>query len=292
MVKRKALRRDFFQSLLVVLLVICLVPATIYAWYIYNTNAKTTQVHLAAGSSVQLQISNAYDGDYGSATVLDTFRGALVPVSTNSISNGFQKVSGFTKEENDSQMESILATYFSPSFEKDYDYYKTLLFIRTNSSDLSIYVQDIGYEDSDLENPISSALRLGLQVHAPGNNQPVISEYIFEINQEKNPKKQYNTKTGKEGYVIDSLKVDGSTLLFKPFSSSNFVDYEKNTGKVTKKEDSLCICTISNPEEGVQSEPIQIDVYVWLEGCDEDCYNNLCGQYLKNLSISFAGIKE
>ena len=36
----------------------------------------------------------------------------------------------------------------------------------------------------------------------------------------------------------------------------------------------------------------QIDLYIWLEGCDEDCTGNLSSQTLKNLAVSFAGISD
>ena len=68
-----------------------------YAWYVYNTGRHTTNVRMAAGAGVNLQISNAYDGTYGSAAVLNSFSGQLVPVSTNRISGGFQKVLEFTE---------------------------------------------------------------------------------------------------------------------------------------------------------------------------------------------------
>ena len=263
---------------------LAVVSAT-YAWYVYNTGRHTTKVRMAAGAGVNLQISNSYSGTYGSAAVLDSFTGRLNPVSTNRISGGFQKVIGFTNgTENQS---NLVASLFGRG---DYtDYYKTSLFLRTNGNPTDIYIADIGFEDSDSRNPISSAIRAGFVVHRIGRSQPADTEYIFAISDKKNPEAEYNTAKGKEGDVLDCTKTDGSTVPFTPYTSDAYCNYNKNTGEVVLKSGSLKLCTISG-NSGSAGEPVQIDLYIWLEGCDEDCTNNLGNQTLKNLSVSFAGV--
>jgi hypothetical protein len=240
---------------------------------------------MAAGAGVNLQISNSYSGTYGSAAVLDSFSGSLNPVSTNRISGGFQKVLGFTNgTENQS---NLVASLFGRG---DYtDYYKTSLFLRTNGNPTDIYIADIGFEDSDPKNPISSAIRAGFVVHKTGRSQLAEGEYIFAISNKKNPHASYNTAKGKEGDVLDCTKTDGSTVPFTPYTSAAYCNYDQNTGEVNLKNGSLKLCTISG-NDGAAGEPVQIDLYIWLEGCDEDCTGNLGSQTLKNLSVSFAGV--
>ena len=91
-VEAKRLKRKFTGALLALLITFLAVASATYAWYIYNTSQHTTNVRMAAGAGVNLQISNAYNGVYGSSAVLESFSGQLVPVSTNKISAGFQKV--------------------------------------------------------------------------------------------------------------------------------------------------------------------------------------------------------
>lgn len=43
--------------------------------------------------------------------------------------------------------------------------------------------------------------------------------------------------------------------------------------------------------DGSVGESVEIELYIWLEGCDEDCTSNLCRQTLRNLAVSFAGVK-
>ena len=41
---------------------VALTSAT-YAWYVYNTGRHTTKVRMAAGTGINLQISNKYDDE-------------------------------------------------------------------------------------------------------------------------------------------------------------------------------------------------------------------------------------
>ena len=104
------LRRRFSVTMVALLITFVAVVSATYAWYVYNTSRHTTNVRMAAGAGVNLQISNSYNGTYGSAAVLDSFLGRLVPVSTNRISGGFQKVTGFTGGDT----RSIPACSFAP----------------------------------------------------------------------------------------------------------------------------------------------------------------------------------
>ena len=282
---RKKLKNRLTTGVFALLIALIAVVSATYAWYIYNTSRHTTKVRMAAGAGVNLQISNSYSGTYGSAAVLDSFSGRLNPVSTNQISGGFQKVLGFTNgTENQS---NLVASLFGKG---DYsDYYNTSLFLKTNGDTTDIYIADIGFEDSDSKNPISSAIRVGFVVHKVGKKQPSQGEYIFVISDKKNPQAEYNTAKGKEGDVLDCTKTDGTTVTFTPYTSDAYCSYNQNTGEVTLRKNSLKLCSISG-NDGAAGEPVQIDLYIWLEGCDEDCTGNLGSQTLKNLSVSFAGV--
>lgn len=282
----KQLRNRLTSSMIAILVMMLVTLATTYAWYIYNTSRHTTNVKMAAGTGVNLQISNTYGGDYSSATVLDSFMGQLTPVSTNRISGGFQKVTEF-KDGNEYQAPLVASVFTSGQTS---DYFHTKLFLRTNGDATDIYLSDIGFEDSDEENPISTAIRVGLVVHGPGEDQLPEAEYIFAISDKKNPEAEYNTDDGEEGHVLDSSRTDGATVPFTPYTSDAYCIYDKATGEVTLKPDSQRICTVSGDGKGEPGEPVEVEIYIWLEGCDEDCTGNLSGMTLQNLALSFAGI--
>lgn len=283
-----SLRRKLSISVIAVVIAMVAIVSATYAWYVYNTSRHTTDVRMAAGAGANLQISNSYLGEYGSAAVLDSFQGRLTPVSTNSIAGGFQKAARFVAVGEGKY--DVVADMFKSSDASEY--YHTNMYLRTNGNPTDIYLSDIGFEDSDDKKPISSAIRVGLVIHEPGQNMPVSSEYIFAISDKKNPEARYNTATGKEGYVLDGAEKNGTTVPFSPYTSDAYCIYDKNTGAVKLKKTSEKLCTITGDGHGKPGTPVQIEVYIWLEGCDEDCTVNLCGETLKKLAVSFAGIVQ
>lgn len=280
--KPRYLWRRLLTALFAVAAALLSMAAATFAWYIYNTAARTTRVELAAGSSVSLQISNAYDGVYGSSTVMEKFTGKLIPVSTDKISGGFQRVSRFVSQYNkDTGTYRLAAWLFQPSVP-EVDYYKTSLYLRTNSENLDIYLSGIGFEDDSSENPISTAMRVGIVAEG--------EEYIFAINTAHNPNADDNgAKEPQGGYVLRSDRTDGSTVPFSPLTPENYCDYDSQTGVVTLRPSSTPLFQISGDGSGGYGEPVKVDVYLWLEGCDEDCTLNLQAHTMENIALSFSG---
>lgn len=291
--KKKAASKSRLRFRLMITAIVLLVTfssfvAVTFAWYIYQTGARTSSIRMAVGAGSTLEISNQYDGTYGSSALMDEFKGGLHPVSTDRILGGFQKVTAFT---DDIHMDQKKAYLFDISDTTDY--YKTTLYLRVFGDKQTIYLSDIGYEDDDAENPLSTAIRIGFVIHKAGKDQPAEKEFIFYINDGDNPQANYNTFTGEEGYVLDSSKTDGTTIPMEHlYSAKNFCEYDETTGIVTLKEDSLALFEFIEAEDGGYSLPVQVDVYVWMEGCDKDCYNNLIGKMLTKISLSFAGKLE
>lgn len=284
----RRLRTRLTSAMFALLIAFVAVAAATYAWYIYNTSRHTTKVKMAAGTGINIQISNTYDRDYGSAAVLNSFTGWLTPVSTDKISGGFQKAEEFVRGTG-SQPE-LVAGVFGKGDETDY--YHTKMYLRTNGGPTDVYLSDIGYTDSDSNAPISTAIRVGLVVHEPGKDQPPAGEYIFAINSASNPEAQYNTQKGQVGEVLDSSKKDGSTVSFTPLTSAAYCNYDKNTGEVTLNGGSQKLFTLQGTGKQKPGTPVEVELYIWLEGCDPDCTSNLCEQTLQNLAVSFAGIER
>ncbi len=274
------LRKSLYMALLSVCLTCFVCVGTTFAWYIYRTAGHTTKVRMAAGTSTYLQIASSYDGNYSSNTVLEKAKGYLLPVSTNRIQNGFQEVEDFIDGPN-GELKSI-ASAFRESNETSY--YRTSVFLRGSGASQQVIISDIGYEDENKKAPVSTATRLGFVVHEPGLNQPISAEYIFEINKASNPEAKYNTLTGQEGWVLDSTKRDGTTVPFTPYNEDHFGEYDKETGLVTKNEDTVVLTHVAQ-----DILPVEVEIYIWLEGCDEDCTLNLAYENLDKIAISFVG---
>ena len=284
------LKSKMLTALIVLLVAFSSMVTATFAWYIYQTGARTTNVRMAVGTGMSLQISNKYEDGYGSAAVLEEFQGRLHPVSTDKIIGGtFQKVIGFT--DGSENLSNLKANLFAKS--EGNDFYKTSLFFRTTGERKKVYLSNIGFQDSDEDNPISTAIRIGFVVHETGKDQPEKQEFFFEITEKHNPQAKYNTYYGEEGHVLDSSKTDGSTVPFsKLHDSSNFCLYDNETGEVTLLPGSLPLFEVEGKSPLDFGDSVQVDVYIWLEGCDSDCIKNICGTSLKNLALSFACERE
>ena len=289
----KKLRRSLMIAALAMLAALLSVSAATFAWYIYHTSVRTTEVKMSAGSSISLQISNALDGPYSSATQMEEFKETLVPVSTDSILGGFQRVDTFeTIQENDRYR--LIVKSFRPSDEVEY--YKTSLYLRTSSMDLDIYLSKVGVEDDNERNPVSTAARLGLVIEGEdGKTQ----EFIYELNPEINPavdssQTEYPIDNGMKDpsgrSVLKHDKTDGTTVDFAPLTKENMCEYHEDSDTFELKETSTRICTISGDGNGNYGTPQKVDVYLWLEGCDRDCTLNLAGQTMELLALKFAGM--
>lgn len=280
----RQLNKQFARSLILFIIALCVSAAATFAWYIYNTSNYTTDVDMAAGAGKSLLISNDYDDGYCSAIELKDFMGKLTPVSTDRITNGFQRVKDFEKRGEDRN--SLFAKTFETSSSSDY--YMTTLYMSSNFDNTDVYLADIGFTDADKDNPISSAIRVGLVVHQAGRDKPVQDEFIFEISSEDNPMASYNTATGQDGYVLDSTRTDGTTVPFSQLTSSNYCNYNPDTGETSLKSGSKKLLTLSGADDEKMGTPVQVDVYIWLEGCDKDCTSNLANTHLENMALSFA----
>ena len=98
------------------------------------------------------------------------------------------------------------------------------------------------------------------------------------------------TQLQEEGYVLDSDRTDGTTVAFTPYTSDAYCNYNQETGETTLKSGSKSLCTVTGTADGKPGTPVEIEVYIWLEGCDEDCTGNLGNETLQKLAISFAGL--
>lgn len=292
----KKLRRSLITAALALLAALLSVSAATFAWYVYNTSARTTEVKMAAGSSITLQISNARDGDYKSYANMEDFQGFLNPVSTDKIARGFQRAEWFDRVVQPNGQERLFAALFGQGVE-NVDYHKTSLFLKTSAPSLDIYLagitpDNVPEKSKEIPPPISTAMRLGLVVKQPDENGNY-PEYIFEVTSKASPYRGRSDNADRfpgDDHVLDSTKTDGSTVTFRPYNSDNFCDYNANTGLVSLKPNSLPLFTLTNVggEDGY-GQAVEVEVYLWLEGCDLDCTWNLMGQTLKNLTLSFAG---
>lgn len=276
----KTLKNKIFIAFISVLIAFAAVGTATFAWYIYNTRAHTTNLQMAAGTYSSLLISDSRGGPYGTSAS-EMLVGDLIPVSTDNILNGFQECADMRPgKEGEAPM---IAYLFKPA--EAVDYHKRSLYLKSGNEDLDVYI-NIGYDDSKELNPISTAIRVGVVTYQPGSDTDVDKSYIFAINPDQHVTNPiYNTENGREGCVLDSTKTDGSVVEFTPYTPNSYYKYNEETGEVDYSG-ALAICTCPGSSDG-DGTPVKVDVYVWLEGCDSDCFGSV--GVLSNLAFQFAG---
>ena len=82
--------------------------------------------------------------------------------------------------------------------------------------------------------------------------------------------------------MLDASRKDGTTVPFTPYTSDEYCIYNKETGAVKRKDDHCGFVRYQVLDDGSVGESVEIELYIWLEGCDEDCTSNLCRQTLRN----------
>lgn len=296
----KAWRRSFLLALLALLISFGAAMTATFAWYIYNANAHTTRIRMAAGATNILEISNAPREGYSTTIPLVSVSGRLNPVSTNNLLRGFRKVYGFTNAEDT----RLVARLFHTAEDKDF--YCTRLYLRSKNEAMEVYVSGLEFKDSDEDNPISSAIRLGLVVHEAGEVVEIPgteagmdgyegAQYIFDINPNRHVAEPlYNTYAGVPGHVLDlNSENTDATAAFTPLTPAAYAKYDGNTGFASADEQSVKICDL---REGAENF-VQVDLYIWVEGCDPDCTGAIASTQgrdstLKDIAISFVGIQS
>lgn len=271
---KEKLKHKIKIGILTTLIVLFNITGTSFAWYIYNLELKATNVKMSAGSGTSILISNFNDKDFSSAIAMKDFNSSLIPVSTDNILNGFQKVEGFKKENG-----LMFANMFSNA--DDNEFCTRTLYLKTNSDQVDVYLSDLTAINKDENNPLSTALRVGFVFYKDNH----ADQYIFEPDESHNPRGQFNTYNATTGQVLDSTKNDGSVVDFKPLTKENLASYDENIGEVKINNGSEKMITLN------RGEVVKVDVYFWLEGCDEDCFNNLVGKSLETLSMKFVGVE-
>lgn len=312
---KHSLQRRLVLAAISVLLAFAVVSVATFAWYIYNTSAHTTKVHLAAGAGGGLLINDKFAESNGHTYSFNAgmaHTGILNPVSTNDITKGFRKVYGFT---DGSDVKSKLANLFGKV--ESADYYVTSLYFKTDGGEpLNLFLGHVKYTDDSNENPISTAIRMGFVVYPAGTDPdehtviPGCEQYILAINPTGHMSDPYyNTGTGDENgdYALDSahfadvtMTADVPTVQMMPFTGTHGPNilYTNSNYYFSEPRPAANLPDNRTPNPNplqlggnsilqADGTPTRIDVYVWLEGCDVDCTLNIVKSNLNNVELEF-----
>ena len=289
--ENKNLKLRFLSAILALLIALVAVATATFAWYIYHTGNKTSEINMAAGTSDSIMICDEIDGKYSTSTVIKFDKdGPLIPVSTTKIDNGdgFRAAINYVQGDESKGQPGLVANLFgkteSLAFLKETLYLKNTGDTGESGKSFNIYIEDIDLSNAieNKINPISTAIRIGFVTDK--------GEFIFEANDQDHIANPY--------YNTDNIPVDGAGNKIIPFAINPDTN-KPDKAPTTYNHSHFYSSKEGSVNSGAQSigtlsggEPLEVDIYVWLEGCDEDCTPALGGEEIRNFAIKFIGEEQ
>lgn len=259
----KALKKQMGAAIAMVLVAAVALGSATFAWFVNNTKVTAESVDVTAKSANTLLISHDGTAWGTTATFAPAESKKFVPVSSTS-QLSFFKDKAWTTE--------ATGEYNASAFEaatEGTDYYKDSFKLKA-SQDCGLYLDTdtkfITTGDAD----VLKAMRLALKV---GDS---VFFYQVDANAIAGDGNSYNT-------TLKSLNADGVTTAISadnaaaaigadnmldskvPSLSASLATTPADSTTLVDKDDAKKLCDLT------ANQVKNIDVYVWMEGCDFDC---------------------
>lgn len=277
--KAKKIRSMVMMSLLCILML----SAATYAWFSLSNTAKVSNLTMTVGDVTGLQIApdeNGHAGTFGSSIDFSTITGKLLPATSQDGKNFFKPYYNedgeVSKTETKVTTEKLPVNNATDSTEGYYIEYSFWLKSLGKSSNVTL-VKGEGLENA---NGIYDA------------NKTYTGTYILSTTVD-------NTKAvpGSAAVRISFIKSDdianGTAKIFEPNSDISIsgltekIDYAKDTTNVAAKVADVQHGKAGNivKNDTVISlnagEPTKITMYIWIEGKDLQCVNQIAAKAIK-----------
>lgn len=275
--------RDVKNALIMVVVMAAMMSTATYAWFTLTNNATVTGMQMTAGGSSGLKVCETIDGSYTDAI-------SLAPEIVDGVTEENQIINQLTVDDPDGEgvftttfykpvygtvgegtgvtgVEAITALSEVPSYAAKYTY-----FLKTEAEDAAQVGLIIG------EMPAYDTVG-GLNA----NNMPNIEGSFVRATAQDANSAIYAVRIG--------LVVDGKMYVYEPNSDGNFtgtvadvdtntMTYDGYTATVVSETDGTItngagVDGVSKGLFTVTKEGTQVDMYVWLEGTDPQCADEI-----------------
>lgn len=270
-------RRTLILAVIWVLLAAAALTAATYAWFTFSpyTNVEPVSSTISQGD-ISLLISNDPEGEFDKSCVLTpaSYPDELVPLSTADLVHFSQAVA------QSPEGISILYQDVSDRME-DYLIHGTL-YLRSLHAACQVYLNRSGMDlGSDAQ--ALAALRLALRITTVNGT----NTYLFRLDDLGNTASAESTQTVPQSDTVVSEVTENGTAEYTDDPSEDLGPYFAGTIEADGK----------SVEAGVKAllsltadETASVEYWLYLEGCDEQCINEVQNRDL-HLQLSFAGVK-
>lgn len=259
----KALKKQMGAAIAMVLVAAVALGSATFAWFVNNTKVKAESVNVTAKSANTLLISHDGTAWGTTAAFTSTESENFVPVSSTSQLSFFKDKTWTTEKTGE---------YNASAFEaatEGADYYKDSFRVKA-SQDCGLYLDSDTQLTTTGDPNVLKAMRLALKIDD--------KVYFYQIDAEAidGAGNSYNT-------TLKSLSADGVTTAISdtdsaaaigaanmaaskvPALADGLVTAPTDNTTLVNKDDTKKLCDLS------ANQVKDIDVYVWMEGCDYDC---------------------
>jgi hypothetical protein len=271
----KRLSRTALLALLWVLLAAAAVTAATYAWFTFSpyTNVEPMSSTVSQGN-IRLLICNTQDGDFAVTCALTPDSepdDGLLPVSTADLDRFYAATAQTT--------EGIAMMYQTVTDIGGCLIHGTV-YLKSQNGSCDVYFQQSGM-DMGADSQALAALRLGLRITAQSGTKT----YIFKLDDMGSTASAATTQTVPTADTVVS-SLSGVSAVYTQDPSLNMSQYfaQQSTNDTTPQAGSSALTHLE------ADETASVEYWLYLEGCDDNCINDVQNRDL-SLQLAFAGVE-
>ena len=245
-----------------------------YAWFTFDpyTRVEPMSSTVGSGEITLLIAANPEDEFQEECALPQSTSTGLRPVSTTDLEH-FYRVYGQDRQ-------GISLTYADISNTADEDMIHGVLYLKSLTDNCSVYFYQPGMDfGQDLQ--ALAALRLGLRF----TTKEGVKTYIFALNGMGNTEDAVKWQTTPQtGVVVSDINGDSTAVYAEdPAKELNsFLAIPNEERPEFPKAGTQELCTLQ------EQEVASVEYWLYLEGCDENCINEVQNREV-SLQLSFAG---
>lgn len=271
--KKKSVILGLVSAWLCLLLII--VGGVTYAWFTFNpyTNVEPISSTISDGE-VALLIAADPAADFKTQCALPvSVNGDMRPISTADLTHFYARSL--------QNRQGIALQYQNATNRVDTDTIHGTLYLTSLKDDCEVYLYRSGmYFGEDPQ--MLAALRLGLRIKVGGEEKT----YIFSLDDMASTQAAQSFQTTEQENVVVSSVTDQGKPNYASDPARNmraFFAVPPENAKGVPKAGMQALCTIQTGEVAT------VEYWLYLEGCDENCINEVQGCEA-SLQLSFAGV--
>ena len=252
-----------------------LVGGATYAWFTFNpyTNVEPMSSTVSDGDMALLIAAEA-DGDFETQCALPkSVSGDMQPISTADLRNFFTNVQ--------QNRQGITVNYQNAAKRVETDTIHGTLYLQSLKDDCEVYFYRSGMYFGD-DPQMLAALRLGLLIKV-GKTEKT---YIFALDDMINTQAAQKLQTTEQERVVVASISDQGRPNYQADPAKDLRAYfavPSEDSKGLPKAGAQALCTIQ------AGEVATVEYWLYLEGCDENCTNDV-QDCEASLQLSFAGV--